>query len=134
MPFVHNSARGPLKYTDQCSKTAPPHISVGYFSRQSTGQRLQVKSFDRATVLLGLHDALASRTEVIHLDSHTTLSQSHQTSFGTNGSNVGTGKIIFLVDKLIQVHIVTERHLRCVQREDLLLGVLCIDRSMGGFL
>lgn len=86
---------------------------------------LQVQSLHGSTILLRLHDALTSRAEVIHLYPHPTLSESHQTRLGTNGPNIGTGKIILLADELIQVHVVTEGHLRGMQGENLLLGGFC---------
>ena len=84
---------------------------------------LQVQSLHRATVLLRLHDALPGSTEILHLHSHPTLAQRHQTGFRANRSNIGSGEIVLLVDELVQIHVVTEGHLRRVESEDLLLGV-----------
>mgnify|MGYP001658135480 CR=1 FL=1 len=89
----------------------------------SSYQRLQVQTLHGATVLLRLHDTLPGSTEIVHLHPHPALSQSHQTSLSTDGTNVGSREIILLVDELLKVNIVTEGHLRSVKREDLLLGV-----------
>lgn len=94
-----------------------------YHLSPSTIYRLQVQALHRATVLLRLHDALTGRTEVVHLYPHATLPQSHETSLSTNCPNIRTGEIVLLVDKLVEVDIVAEGHLRCVEGENLLLGV-----------
>lgn len=86
---------------------------------------LQVQPFDRTAVLLRLHNPFLGRTEVVHLHPHPAFSQRHQTSFCANGTDVGTGKIVLLVDELIEVDVIAERHLRSVQGENLLLGVFC---------
>lgn len=86
---------------------------------------LQIQPFNRTAILLRLHNPFLGRTEVVHLHSHPAFSQGHQTSFCANGTDVGTGKIVLLVDELIKVDIITERHLRSVQGENLLLGVFC---------
>lgn len=85
--------------------------------------RLQVQALHRATILLRLHDAFPSRPEVVHLYAHATLPQSHKTSFSTNRPNICTGKIVLLVNELVEVDIVAEGHLRSVQGENLLLGI-----------
>lgn len=84
---------------------------------------LQVQSLHGAAVLLRLHDALPGGTEIFHLHSHPALAQRHQTGFRADRSNIGPGKIIFLVDKLVQINVVTKGHLRRVKSEDLLLGI-----------
>lgn len=83
---------------------------------------LQVQSF-RLTFSLGLHDSLPCRSEVRHLHPHAPLPQGHQPSFRANGLDVGSGEVILLIDKLVKLDIVVERHLGCVKSEDLSLCV-----------
>lgn len=84
---------------------------------------LQIQPLDGTTVLLCLHNPFSGSTEIVHLHPHPALSQRHQTGLGTDGTNVGSGKVVLLVDKLIEIDIVTKGHLRSVQGKDLLLGV-----------
>lgn len=74
---------------------------------------------------LGLQDSLPRRPEVLHLDPHSSLTQGHQTGLGADGLDVGTGKVVFLVDELVEVNILIQGHFGGVQREDLLLGSFC---------
>ena len=42
------------------------------------------------------------------------------------GLDVGTGEIVLLVDELVEIDVLVERHLGGVEGEDLLLGRLCL--------
>jgi hypothetical protein len=68
---------------------------------------LQIQPF-RLSLTLSLHNTFPRAPEVRHLNSHPPLSQRHQPSLATNGLNIRAGKIIFLVDEFIQVHVVGE--------------------------
>lgn len=87
---------------------------------------LQIQPLDGTAVLLCLHNPFSGSTEIVHLHPHPALSQRHQTRLGTDGSNVGSGKVVLLVHELIEIDIVTKGHLRSVQGKDLLLGVFWI--------
>lgn len=86
---------------------------------------LQIQSFWLAFTL-SLHYSLTRRSEVCHLDSHSPFSQCEQACFGTDGFDVGPGKIVLLVDELIKLDVVAEGHLGCVEIEDLAFGVFCV--------
>ena len=85
---------------------------------------LQVQAF-RLAFTLGLENPLSGRAEVSHLHSHPALTQSHEACLGAYGLDIGAGKIVLLVDELVEVDIVVERHLGGVEGENLLLGRLC---------
>jgi hypothetical protein len=86
---------------------------------------LQVQPL-RLALSLRLEDTFPGGTEVLHVDPHTTLTERHETSLGTDGLDVGTGKVILLVDELVKINVFVERHLGGVESEDLLLGSFCI--------
>ena len=71
---------------------------------------LQVQAL-RLALALCLHNSLPRRSEIRHLHPHSPLPQRHQPSFGTNGFDIGTGEIVFLVDKFVEIDVVVERHL-----------------------
>lgn len=83
---------------------------------------LQVQTLG-LTLCLRLHDSLPRRSEVCHLHPHASLSQRHQASFRTYGFDVSSGEVILLVDELIKVDILVERHLRGVKSKNFSLRV-----------
>ena len=82
---------------------------------------LQVQPF-WLSLTLRLHHALPSTPKIGHLHPHSPLSQSPQACLGANGLDICTGKIVLLVDKLIKVDVVVERHFGSVEVEDLAFG------------
>lgn len=78
------------------------------------------------TLRLRLEDTFPCGTEILHVDPHTTLTERHETSLGTDGLDVGTGKVVLLVDELVEIDILVERHLGGVESKDLLLGGFCM--------
>jgi hypothetical protein len=78
------------------------------------------------TLSLRLKNTLSCGAEVFHVDPHTTLTEGHETSLGTDGLDVGTRKVVLLVDELVKIDILVERHFGGVESEDLLLGSFCI--------
>lgn len=83
--------------------------------------RLQVQAL-WLTLCLRLKDTFPCGAEVLHVNSHTTLTECHETSFGADGLDVGTRKVVLLVDELVEIDILVERHLGGVESKDLLLG------------
>jgi hypothetical protein len=57
------------------------------------------------------------------LDSHTTFAKGHETSFGTNGLDIGAGEIVLLADEFFKVDVFAEGHFAGVEEEDFALGV-----------
>lgn len=118
------------RYFDNVHKTISCHVSVSieYCRITTTGfalrpeKWLQVESLG-LSLALGLEHALSCLPKVGHVDSHSPLSQSHETSLTAHGANVGTRKIILLVDKLFEINIVCQRHFGSVKSEDFALGV-----------
>jgi hypothetical protein len=84
--------------------------------------KLKVQALGFA-LALGLEYPLPGSSEVFHLDSHSALTQGHETGLGTNGFDIGTGEVVFLVDEFVEFDILAQRHLAGVQRKDLSLGV-----------
>jgi hypothetical protein len=82
---------------------------------------LQVQSLWLA-LCLRLKHSFSGSTEVFHVHPHSPLAESQQTGFGANGFDIGTGEVVLLVDKLVEVNVLVERHLGGVESEDLLLG------------
>jgi hypothetical protein len=82
---------------------------------------LQVQAL-RLTVSLRLKNTLPCSPEVLHVDTHTTLTEGHETGFGADGLDISTGEVVLLVDELVEIDVHVERHLRGVESEDLLLG------------
>lgn len=85
---------------------------------------LEIQSL-RFTFALRLHHSFTSSAEVLHLHSHTALAESHHTRFRADGLDISTGEVVLLSDELVEVDILIERHLGCVEGEDLLLSVFC---------
>lgn len=101
-------------HTHSCGRLVPR-------SRMNEAPRLQVQTL-RLALCLCLQHALPGSTEVLHVHPHSSLAESQETSLGANGLDIGTGKVILLVDELIQVNVLVQGHLGCVQGEDFLLG------------
>ena len=85
------------------------------YSMQPTFQpcSLQVQPF-RLSLALRLQHTLSSLTEVIHLNPHPALTKGQQTGLGADSFDIGTRQVILLVDELVQIDILVERHLRGV--------------------
>src|SRR5688572_14437416 len=79
---------------------------------------LQIQTL-RLALLLRAKDTLTRRPEVRHLHSHTTLPQRHHTCLRADGFDVSSREIILLRDELLEIYIVVEIHLGCVEGEDL---------------
>jgi len=88
---------------------------------------LQVQAFWLVT-LLGLHDPLPRSPKVRHLNSHTSLPQSHQTRLRADRLDIRAGEIVLLVNELVEIHIIVQRHLGSVQGKDLALGIFWISQ------
>ena len=84
---------------------------------------LQVQAL-RLALLFRAQYSLPSSAEVGHLHPHSALPERHQTGFGANGLDVGTRQVVLLRDKLLEIHVLVERHLAGMERKDLALGVL----------
>lgn len=84
---------------------------------------LQVQTLWLA-LILRLEHPIPRRSEVRHLHSHPALSQCHQTRLGADSLDISTRQVILLIYELFEVDILVERHLGCMQCEDLALGVL----------
>ena len=85
---------------------------------------LEVQTF-RLSLTLGLQDALPCSSKVSHLNTHSPLSESHQPGLRAYGLDVSAGEVILLIDELIQINVLIQRHLGGMQGEDFLLGRLC---------
>ena len=90
---------------------------------------LQIQAF-RLTLALSLEYPFSSSAEIIHVYPHSALSESQQPSLGADSLDIGTREVIFLIDELVKIDVFVERHLGCVEREDLFLGRLCDDVSV----
>ena len=87
--------------------------------------KLQVEALWLVT-LLSLHDSLPCGPEVRHLNSHTSLPQSHQARLGADCLDIRAGEIVLLADELVKIYIIVQRHLGCVEGEDLAFGVFWV--------
>ena len=83
--------------------------------------RLQVQAL-WLTLSLGFQHSLSCSAEVFHIDAHSALAESHETGFGADGLDVGTGEVVLLIDKFIKIDVFIKGHLRSVKGEDLLLS------------
>ena len=83
---------------------------------------LQVQSL-RFALALRLHDSLPRGPEVCHLHPHASLPQRHQSGFGADGLDVGSGEVVFLVDEFVEIDVIVEGHFGGVEGEDLAFGV-----------
>ena len=100
--------------------------SLEYGTRRSfLSDRLQIQAL-WLTLSLRLKNTLPRSPEVLHIDPHTTLTESHESGFGADGLDVSTRKIVLLVDELVEIDILVERHLGGVERKDLLLCGFCM--------
>ena len=94
--------------------------------------RLQIQALG-FTLSLRLKNTLPCGTEVLHVDPHTTLAERHKTCLGADGLDVSTRKVVLLVDELVKIDILVERHLGSVESKDLLLGGFCMVVSICTF-
>jgi hypothetical protein len=78
------------------------------------------------TLGLRLQYSLPCSAEVLHIDAHSSLTESQETSLGADGLDVGTGEVVLLVDELVKIDVLVEGHFGGVEGEDLLLGRLCL--------
>jgi hypothetical protein len=109
------------------------HASNSILTRDEAGRfgsampwvsRLQVQALWLA-LALRLQDSFPCRAEVLHVHPHSSLAKGQETGLGTDGLDISTRQIVLLVDKLVQIDILVQRHLGGVEGEDLLLGGLC---------
>jgi hypothetical protein len=107
------------------SYTVTEHTGKDMTWQFTVHPRLQVQTL-WLTFALCLQYSLSCRAEVLHVDTHSPLTESQQTRLGTNGLDVGTGQIVLLVDELVQIDVFVQGHLGGVEGEDLLLGRLCL--------
>src|SRR4051812_24584736 len=84
---------------------------------------LQVQSL-RLTLTLCLKNPLPRSSEIGHLNTHSSFSKSQETSLGANCLDIRTGKIILLIDELLEIDIFIQGHLGGMEGEDLALGDL----------
>ena len=80
------------------------------------------------TFRLRLHHPLSCRPKVCHLNSHSSLTECHQSRLGAYSLDIGTREIVLLIDKFVEVHVIVERHFRGVEGENLALGVFWVTR------
>ncbi|KAI6776286.1 hypothetical protein HG530_000231 [Fusarium avenaceum] len=78
----------------------------------------------RLTLLLCTEHSFTCGPEVRHLHPHTSLSKGQQTGLGAYSLDVGTRKVIFLRNELLEIDVVVKAHLGGVECENLALGVL----------
>jgi len=63
------------------------------------------------TLSLRLKNTFSCSSEVLHVDTHTTFPKSHETSFRADSLDIGTGKVVLLVDELVKIDVLVEGHL-----------------------
>ena len=80
-------------------------LSLEYGTRRSfLSDRLQIQALG-FTLSLRLKNTLPRSSEVLHVDPHTTLTESHESGFRADGLDISTREVILLVDELVEINI-----------------------------
>ena len=85
---------------------------------------LQIQAL-RLAFTLRLHHAFPRTPEVSHLHPHPPFSQRPQPRLRANCLDISARQIVLLADELIQVDVIIERHLGCVEIKDLAFRDFC---------